>query len=181
MTDAIILLDASYALLGEVMLDSGALANVMLTATGETAIGAAVREWQTRGVPVRRELFGTKAHPNDVVFFQERAQPRDRKFGEALAEWAEDRRLIAVRLSAPAMDCWNKVLRLPFEPPERVAVLMAMSKTDPAQLSPWHDFLDEAIRACEVETSKTEAAIGKLRQKAAEGLVKRFAKEKVGG
>ena len=178
MTDAIILLDASYALLGEVMLDSGALANVMLTATGETAIGAAVREWQTRGVPVRRELFGTKAHPNDVVFFQERAQPRDRKFGEALAEWAEDRRLIAVWLSAPAMDCWNKVLRLTFEPPERVAVLMACPKPIP-QLSPGTIF-DEAIRACEVETSRPKLRSGSC-GKSGRGIGEEICEKKVGG
>lgn len=176
MTHTLILLDTAYALLGEVMLDSGALANVMLTDTGEKRIGAAVREWQTRGVPVQRELFGTKRHPNDIVFFQERVQPRDRKFGEALLQWAEDQHLIAVQLSSPAMDCWNKVLRLPFEPEERLAILRVLSKTDAAQLSPWHAFLDEAIRACEEEISKTEAAVAKLRQKTAEGLVRRFAR-----
>lgn len=177
----ILLLDASYALLGEVALDSGALANVMLTDTGEERIGAQVRAWQTRGVPARRELFGTKQHPNDVIFFQERVQPRDRKFGEALLQWAEDQRVMAVRLSSSAMDCWNKVLRLPFLPQERLAILMALSKTDAAQLSPWHAFLDEAVSACETEMSKAEAAIAKLRQKAAEGLVKRFSKERAGG
>ncbi|HWQ99664.1 MAG TPA: hypothetical protein VN397_02340 [Candidatus Methylomirabilis sp.] len=172
----LILLDPSCAFLGEVALESGVFVRVILTDRGEEMIGAAVREWQTRGVPVRRELFGTKGNPNDIVFYQERVHPRDRQFGEALAQWCGERRIAAVVLPSGVTECWNKVLRLPLEPQERLALLIALSKTDPAMISPWQDFLDEAICVCEAQTSDADAAIGKLRKKAAEGLVKRFAR-----
>lgn len=163
--------------LGEVRLRDGAMEHVMLTHTGEERFGAEVKDWQTRGVPVRREIFGTPEHPKDVVFFQERIQPRDRGFAEALALWCSDHQITSVHLSSPIhASCWTTLLRLPFKADERFVVMNAIIDASADELIAWQGFLREAEQGVLLEKEKADLAVLKLHQKTAESLAKRFAK-----
>lgn len=161
---------------GEVRLRDGALDHVMLTGLGEEHIGASVKDWQTRGVPVRREIFGTKDRPSDIVFFQERVQPREKTFSDALRLWCEDHQITVVSVPSHAhADCWNMMLRLPLESTERFAMLSVIAQAHADELIAWRQFLNEAVQAVASEEQKAHASIAKLQQKAAQGLAKRFA------
>lgn len=163
--------------LGEVRLQAGALAHVTLTHRGEDLLGPGMKDWQTRGVPVRREMFGTKDRPHDIVFYQERVQPRDPKFGEALRQWCSERHVAVLAVPNHVHeDCWNLLLRLPLEPSERFMLLSTLVQASADELVSWRTFLQNATRIVTEEEGGADAAIADLQQKAAEGLVKRFAK-----
>jgi hypothetical protein len=163
--------------LGEVRLSDGTLEHVMLTHTGEERIGAGVNDWRTRGIPVRRELFGMRERPKDIVFFQERIQPRDKGFFDALRLWCADHDVTLVTLSSSIqMHCWTVLQHLPFTADERFVMCGALAHAEADELVAWHGFLTEAESTVHLERQKADAAIVKLQQKAAESLVKRFSR-----
>ncbi len=68
-----LLFDEKNILLGEAETEKGALRHLSLTPIGEERLGARVRMWHTRGVPVNKEMKTTLADgkTRQLIFFKE--------------------------------------------------------------------------------------------------------------
>lgn len=176
--DAIALLfDKHHAFLGEVATRDSAMVRVLLTAEGERQIGAHLGDWQTRGVPILREVLVTEPQKHSTVYFQERVQVRDREFLHALRRWAEKHGMALVSVSPEALECWEKITRLPVEPRERFSMIVALRATTNGELDAWKHALQEASKAVEAEEEKMNKAIAALRHRSAKSLAATFAKK----
>ncbi len=173
-----LLFDRKYHFLGEVATRDGSLARVMLTTGGEDQIGAYVSEWQTRGVPVLRMIAGHGANTQGDAFYQERVVVRDHGFMDAMKYWLERHGVAVISVAQPALECWERITRLPLEPREQFSMIVAIRTVENSELQKWQESLQEATSMVEVEEAKLQAAIVQLRQKAAKKLAMTLAKGK---
>lgn len=140
----ILLFDANQAYLGELLLDEGRLKHFVLTQMGENLIGSHAVQWQTRGIGVSRLIPSVKPDGSrEDVTFQQYVQPREHGFGDAFRLWAAEHGYHAVEMDDRMMSLWELLLRLPFDPAERHAVLLAIRST-PNQFHEWRSCLQEA-------------------------------------
>lgn len=167
-----LLFDREQALLGEVAVRGGACGNFILTVDGESQLGARMSEWQTRGVPLVRKIGTSSSEP--PAFYQIRVQMRDPKFLDALTEWSMAHGFAVVELAQPALECWELLSRLPLEPRERFAMIVALSGTKTQELAEWRAALEHAATAVSEEADQTQAAINKLWEQTAKDLSKKF-------
>jgi hypothetical protein len=150
--------------LGEVTTERGALERLSLNQEGEIEIGAQCQAWQTRGLVVRREMFGTKPDGTREIFlYFDRVQPREAGFANALGAWAEEHQYFLVELEASRVGHWEVLLGLPFEAAERFALLFALKHTPEELLGEWQRCLKEARLLVEHEAAATASNV--LRRK----------------
>ncbi len=150
------LFDAERQLLAEIDLREGALRQIVLTGAGEREVGPFVSLWQTRGIPVSRTV-GT-------ADYQEHVQPRDAGFAAALESWANLRGYCVIETPDQVMHLWEGLARLPLEPSERFAFLLAIRLTPQEFLAEWKACLDAAELALSKEREKTRKSIEQIKQ-----------------
>lgn len=155
-----LLFDGTHAYLGELLLQDGALRHLVLTQAGENLIGAQAALWQTRGIGVSRLIPASKPDgSSEDVVFQQFVQPRQKEFGEAFKLWAVEHGYHSLDVEEKMLSLWEMLLRLPFEPAERYAVLVAI-RSVPSQLHEWKACLQEAEQSQGV--LKIKAKAGKM-------------------
>ncbi len=162
--------DAERNLLAEVSLAGGALKQIVLSGAGERVLGAFVSLWQTRGIPVAQSI-------GDATY-QEHVQPRSHEFGEALVSWANQKGYCCVETPDRAVHLWEGLARLPLEPAERFAFLLAIKLTPPEALAEWKSCLDEAELAWSKERDKTKSMVERIKQKMEPRLKNTFSDKK---
>lgn len=172
-----LLFDRNYAFLGEVATRDGVLVRAMLTVEGERQLGAHLTDWQTRGVPVLREVLVTEPEKHSTIFYQERVQVRDREFVQALRHWLEKHGMALVSVNHTALECWERITRLPLEPRERFSMIVTLRGASEENVVAWKRALEEASKAFEIEKEKMNKAIGDLRQRTAKSLVAALSKK----
>lgn len=174
MVETSLLFDQSYAFLGEVATQDGAMRRVMFTTDGERRMEVQLRDWQARGVPVLREVTPSVSG-NPMVFFQERVQVRHSEFLSAMRQWVEHHGMALVQVPNEAMECWEIIVRLPLDPREQFLLLVSLRKSTPAELKACKADLIQAVDAAEAEYEKARNAIKTLWDRAAKELVAQFA------
>ncbi len=173
-----LIFDQKATYLGELVTKSGALRHLVLTQAGEHVIGGYVSHWQTRGVPVFK---GITKHgddgANEFVSYREYISARDAAFLKAVHEWVVTHGSQAYDIGESILSMWERLLRLPLEPGERFRFLLAMMRTPAEQMSAWNELLEAGEKAYQVEHTKTQDAITKLKATASKHLLNAFEKE----
>jgi len=143
---------ADLAYLGELTTQDGVMSRFILTNEGEARLGDSIEEWQTQGIAVLVHRPGAEAGEDDAIVDEKRIQPRLQEFADAFRHWCALRGLKVVDLSESHVPCWEKILRLPFVPMERHAMISAVCRLPSEDISAWMNALDEAY--VEVEKVK---------------------------
>jgi len=168
-----LIFSADRRFLGEILTERGALERLSLNQAGESEIGTQCQAWQTRGLVVRREMFGTKPDGSREIFlYFDRVQPRDATFSHALGAWAEEHQYFLIELDRPRVVHWEVMLGLPFEPAERFALLFALKHTPNEMLNEWQRGLSEARLLAEHEAGAAASTV--LRKKVTPHLQRVF-------
>jgi hypothetical protein len=151
-----LLFDRARTFLGEVSTQGGALERVTLTPDGEREIGALVKLWQTRGVPIRKEIASKDAEgkQRQLVFYKEYVPPRTKDFAAALGMWSADYALVLLDLDDKYVAYWQLLAKVPLMPEERFAYLVVIRQTPDALLPEWKRGLEEAIRTGDAQAMK---------------------------
>ncbi len=163
-----LLFDNKHQYLGELLLDGGAMRHFVLTQAGENLVGAHARQWQTRGIAITKLIPASRPDgTHQDVVFQEYVQPRQKEFGGAFAFWAGEHGMHAVDIEERLLTLWEMLLRLPFEPGERYAVLLAI-RSAPNQFHDWKAILQEAEQAMRLpgERADKDREVLKIKAKA---------------
>src|SRR5512147_689974 len=145
------LFDADRTLLAEISLEEGSLRHLVLTGAGERLLEPFVGLWQTRGIPLAKMM-------GDVTYY-EHVLPRDAGFAEALTAWANIKGYCTLDVPNNVIPLWEMLARLPLEPSERFAFLLAIRLTPPTQLAEWKACLDEAELTWSKERKHAAASI----------------------
>ncbi len=142
----ILLFGEKNHLLGEVETEQGSLRHLMLTPAGEEDLGARVRLWRTRGVPINKRLKAATADgkTRQLIFFKEYVQPSSKGFMDALEKWCSDVGVAAIAVNEKRVGFWLRIAALPLEPEEQFVLLMALKETPEALLIEWERALADA-------------------------------------
>ena len=171
----VLLFNRDRNFLGEVFTAEGALRRLVLNDRGEQELGPSVKVWQTRGVPVRREIA---SHDPDgtrhLVFYMEYIAMRLPKFREALGMWATDHAVTSIDLPDDHVSYWETLLRLPLEPAEQFAFLLALRQTPTDLLFEWKTPLEEAALQVQQELEHTDKAVGVLKRRLEQRMLDPF-------
>lgn len=149
--------DISRALLAEIGLERGALRQLVLTNIGERVLEPSITLWQTRGIPVPKEM-------GDATYY-EHVLPRDTGFAQALTSWANMNGYCVIDTPDNVIMLWEMLARLPLEPSERFSFLLAIRLTPPSQYVEWKACLDEAELACSRDRKPVRASVDHIKQK----------------
>lgn len=177
-----LLFDQSSHFLGELATQNGAGTRLTLTADGERAIGAYIKDWQTRGIPVSHQVTGgtgdvqARSSADAGAYYVQRVLMRDRGFLDAAQNWFAHRGMAVVPLSYPCVECWEMLVRLPLEPSERFAMVLALKDANPDALADWRKTLTNALRVATDEQQKLTTAVNDLWKNAVASLSATFAK-----
>lgn len=170
-----LLFNSRRELLGEVTTQKGALTQLTLTREGEQEIGARVQVWQTRGVPIRKEIrSATPDGKRSLVFYKEYIQPRSVKFLAALNMWGSDYGVTIIPLEEKWMSLWETLVRLPLEPQERFAFLVALRHTPDHLIPEWSKNLADAESIVRHDREAARKTIGTLQKRLSERLMSPF-------
>ena len=164
------LFDAERKLLAEISLDHGRLRHLVLTGAGERLLEPFISLWQTRGIPLPKTI-------GDVTYY-EHVLPRDSGFGDALTSWANVKGFCTLEVADNVLPLWEMLARLPLEPSERFAFLLAIRLTPPSQLAEWKSCLDEAELAWSRERRQSRQAVESIKNKMSAHLTRPFVKSK---
>lgn len=185
MEELSLLFDHASQFLGELTTQHGAGRHFLLTAEGERALGAHMTDWQTRGIPVSHHIGA----PDDATqangrgggeaFYVQRVPMRDAGFLSALRAWFESRGMGVVTICRECVECWETLVRLPLEPSERFAMILAMKDASPEELIEWRKALIAASQVATQEQEKLTMAINDLWKNAATSLNTTFKKKRV--
>lgn len=160
------LFDDHRALLAEINLERGAMRHIVLTSTGERALGPFVTLWQTRGLPNPQSI-------GDATY-REYVQPREPRFRDALVSWTGTHHICAIEVPDKAVHLWESLARLPLDPSERFAFLLAIRLTPAEALGEWKSTLDEAEHAWSREEQKTRQTVQGIKQGVKQKMDKRL-------
>ncbi len=173
----IFVFDAERTLLAEADVPDGALRQIVLTAAGESALGAHVAHWQTRGIPVAHSIETTSSEgAQDIATYFQYVQPRDRAFRAAFETWVMERGYCPMDVPDRLLSLWEVLARIPLSPSERFAILLAIRLSAPETLAEWKSCLDEAEHAWHRQREKSRVAIDRIKK----GMGKQLAKPFVG-
>lgn len=136
-----ILFDSEYRMLGECEIRGGAFANAILKPEGETLLRDAIEEWKGVGIPVRTESFGE----NELCSGFVRIPASDRRFGQALIRWAEERDIRFLALPADRMDEWVRANALPVTPVETYLLGVSLATASHSQYPHLIQVLESAV------------------------------------
>jgi hypothetical protein len=174
-----LLFGSQAAYLGELVTQGGGLRHFVLTQAGEKTIGGHVAQWQTRGVP---EYKGIAKHGDDgsseFITYREYVTARHADFLKAVHGWARTHALQAYDIEQHVLPMWERLLRLPLDPAERFQFLLAMTRTPMSRLTAWNELLETAERAAQLERSKTQATLVKLKTAVSKHLLHAFEKDR---
>lgn len=171
----VLVFGADQVFLGEFTFEDGALRQSVLSNKGEDIIGLNVARWMTRGIPMTRGIVAKKS--KSEISYQEYVQPRDAEAIMAAYRWFQDHQLFAVDLAEVLIPYWERLLRLPFEPQERLAIVLALRATYRESLDEWKECFDEVERAHSVELAVYEKAKAKATKKASQAIAHGLAKK----
>ena len=155
--------------LGEFTFEQGALQQSLLSTKGEEVLGPYISRWMTRGIPMTRGFVSDKKTSTEISY-QEYIQPRDSEAIMAAYRWFQDHQFFAVDLIDSLLSYWQRLLRLPFEAQERLAILLAIRATYRDSLSEWEECFTEVERAFAVESETFEKAKTKATKKATQAI-----------
>lgn len=168
---ASLLFDQRQVFLGEVMTRDGAFERVLLNAEGERKIGPHLTDWQTRGIPVTREVM----QRGDVdVFFQERVPVRSHEFFTAFDRWVALHGLVMVTIKSEDVSTWEGMVRLPLDDKERFSMLVAMRNASDEMHASWRDGVAAAGKAMETKDPSAKKKLLELKKMTAGGLMKKL-------
>lgn len=162
--------------LGEFTFQDGAFRQSILSNHGEQVLGPHVSRWMTRGIPMSRG-FVAKNKAHSEVSYQEYIQPRDPEAIIAAYRWWQDHQFFAIDIAEVLIPFWERMLRLPFEPQERLAIVLALRATYRESLDEWKECFEEVERAHSVEMAAYEKAKAKATKKASQVIAQGFAKK----
>ncbi len=171
----VLVFGADQVFLGEFTFEDGALRQSVLSNKGEDTIGLNVARWMTRGIPMTRGFVAKKSQSE--ISYQEYIQPRDPEAIMAAYRWFQDHQLFAVDLVEVLIPYWQRLLRLPFEPQERLAIVLALRATYRESLTEWETCFSEVERAHTIELGAYEKAKAKATKKASQAIAQGFAKK----
>ncbi len=170
-----LLFSATRELLGEVHIQQGALSRVTLTERGESFIGPQVLLWQTRGVPMRKEMDRVlEDGSSERIVFTDYIHTNDARFSAALERWCHQYQMAVLTLSNEMIPCWEMLAQLPFEQEERFAFLIAIQHTPTAHLDEWRHSLQEAQVLISHHRDETRRAIDHVKARMSRSLLHPF-------
>ncbi len=170
---------SSQAWLGEVETTHGALRHVMLSPEGEKEIGSRVRLWQTRGVPVNKEMKTTTrdGQTRKLIFFKEYVQPSSKGFEIAVGKWAMDVGVMTIVLPDELVEFWHRLSALPLEPEEQFALLLALKQTPVDLLGEWQRAISDAELFARHRREDARLAVKSLQRRVSGHLLGPFVKK----
>ncbi|MEO5927953.1 MAG: hypothetical protein ABIO72_04495 [Patescibacteria group bacterium] len=168
-----LLFDRHHVFLGEIMSRDGGLERVLLNAEGERQVGPYMSDWQTRGVPIVREVIQATQGDTLEVFFQERVPVRSHEFWTALDRWSERHGMVLLRIPAECMRAWEGLLRLPLTDVERFSMTVALRASDNDHAA-WHEAVAEAVGALETKDPSLKKKLIELKKMMTGGLMKKL-------
>lgn len=174
-----LLFDRAHSFLGEVVTRDGGMTHAMLTAEGEAKLGAQLKDWQMRGVPVLHEVTKSEGKGHAPVFYQERVQTRMSQFLNALHGWVERNGMALVTIGREPQECWEMIVRLPLEPRERFSIIVSIRDAATAEILKCKAALHDAVHIADVQHEKTQAAIKTLWDSAGQELATKLKKKSV--
>lgn len=155
--------------LGEFTFQDGAFRQSILSNQGEQVLGPHVSRWMSRGIPMSRG-FVSKSKNHNEISYQEYIQPRDSEAIIAAYRWWQDHQFFAVDIAEVLIPFWERLLRLPFEPQERLAIVLALRATYRDTLDEWKECFEEVERAHSVELEAYVKAKAKATKKASQAI-----------
>ncbi len=166
--------------LGELVTREGALRHLVLTQAGEEAIGGYASQWQTRGVPVYKGISKhTDNGSREFVAYREYVTARHADFLHAIRSWMQTHEIQPHDVEDAYLPLWEKMLRLPLEPSERFQFLLALERSPASRLPAWIKLLDAAEQAAQVERTKTQQALVKLKTAVSKHLLDAFSRNEI--
>ncbi len=164
--------------LGEVITTQGKMVQFVLTPAGERDIGIYVEEWQTRGIPVKREVAIQQTKGEEIVFYIDRIQIRDGHFLLAVQRWMEAHGYAVLSITPLMNDVWPVIQHLPLEPREQFTFLVLLRGVSRAEGQAWKEVLHEAEKAVDQEGRISPAGLSRLRAHSSDGFAKALEKKK---
>lgn len=143
-TLVILIFDSACRHLGEMATRDGRFEGFTFTPDGERALGGKVKEWQSRGLPVLRDVICEEKDATLFTVFEERVLMRERDFLSSFHDWARINGFRAVNVKEHALPCWELLLRLPLSPVERFSMLYATCRMSTDDIVSWQKALRDA-------------------------------------
>lgn len=144
-----LIFDGACTYLGELGTQDGVFTRCMLSREGEEQLGDSIEDWQTQGIVVLEHKAGSAKNGTDPIVVDRRIQPREPEFEKAFTHWSALHGLKILSVPEDAISCWEKILRLPFHPIERYAMMSAVCRLQKRDIQQWMGALDEARTAVE--------------------------------
>lgn len=176
----ILLFDEKNRLLGEADTEKGSLRHLTLTPHGEDVLGARVRLWRTRGVPVNKhmETATSDGKTRQLVFFKEYVQTSSKSFADALQRWCSDVGAAAIELPDDRTAFWMRIAALPLEPEEQFVLLAALKNTAAPLLPEWDRALSDAELFSRHQQEDGRLAVQSLKRRMSAHLMGPFVNRK---
>ncbi len=149
-----LLFDDQHRSIGEVKTSAGVLVNFVLNEDGEQLLGEMIREWQTQGIPLFREVTEKSDQKTVFVMFEDRVLMRDVKFLDAFRIWIAKRRYHLISVEVQIFDCWQMMSSLPLSDQERFAMIYALCRAPKNEIRIWKQALEQSVKAVEEELVK---------------------------
>ncbi|MFA6446781.1 MAG: hypothetical protein WCW31_00805 [Patescibacteria group bacterium] len=137
--EVLIILSSKLEPLGEVILDGGSFAQVMLNRLGEERLEKDLVEWQVLGLPVvqHEEKSGLE------IGFVARVNLKSPQYAQAFRLWLQNRGMMSLTLPATALPAWHLLEQLPFLPRERLELCAHLRDLKTEEQSKWIKVLEK--------------------------------------
>lgn len=142
-----LLFTSAAVYLGELVTRDGSFMQMQLSQEGESRLGSMLAEWQTHGVPKRKDVIKIGKDGFTQILAEERVLPRSERFLSAVWEWARREDILMVTCDERILECWERILKMPLSDQERYAMVYAASRLPAADIAQWIFALDEAAHA----------------------------------
>jgi hypothetical protein len=140
---SLLLFDASFFFVGEVLFDEQGFVRASLSPHGEKTHGQDVASWRTTGVAVRTHAEEKTSGEKKITVYVEHHQTRSPKCEQAIKWWAVDHGLLILDVPERLLSYWHKLTRLSLEPEELYSSMVAIKRAPHRYLSAWDKALDQ--------------------------------------
>lgn len=146
----LLLFSNTYQLLGEFFFAQGRLNQFSLSAAGENAVGEALADWRTQGIPMIEHYTDSTHGPVNLssqkYFGLERfVQLTDQEAELAFSCWVERLGFIAWTIPERLLEDWHHLCRLDLSDEERFVAFKTLLGADHATLSAWRRAIHELL------------------------------------
>jgi hypothetical protein len=146
MASTIILFDDQRHFLGQMVVENGT-PSFALNDEGSALLLERMKEWNSSGIPVQREVVERTEKGMLATMMEERIQPHDARFVDALRQWFLGHGYHAIQIEDEVMVLWRKLVELPLEHGERFSLLYTICQAPVTELSDWSRAIQRALDA----------------------------------